>query len=427
MTHVSPRELSGFSAPARRAIALANLLGWTTRLTGRRDSLVEMISPGGEKKINLPRTSVNAHRLSSTMSALIRYSSTDALLDVVVNDENLVGMDEDTLAIRAVVGTDLLMWVQEVREKRLAEEKAEASDEQAPDEPVQPSWTDTPYVGTSTLGNWWVRTHQDGHVEWVCKNHDPEMVVRTLGGIGGHNRTLHTDSPLHEKRAVLVAQGAEQERLRSLTRDLVLASQRPWLARRGGSSTGAGKMYPSGRVTTLTYTNGTVLYSCNGCGILAEQPRSISAHASKMHPELPTGVDEVFTVEQYEETGIRRNPGAAARLKRELLAALQSMDEVPTSQEALAAALAEQIMANRTVETEVDPTPAEPLSAEEVLRRIASLVDRGQTARLFESIDTLTSQLVEATTRAEECAARADRAEGEMDALRELIGPRRQQ
>jgi hypothetical protein len=86
-----------------------------------------------------------------------------------------------------------------------------------------------------------------------------------------------------------------------------------------------------------------------------------------------------------------------------------------------AAALAD-IAAHRIVENRPEQhLSTEPLTDEQVLRRIEALVDRGRLAEMHQQVTRLGEALAEANASRAAAEARAERAVGSLSALREML------
>ena len=181
--------------------------------------------------------------------------------------------------------------------------------------------------------------------------------------------------------------------------------------------------YPSEAVMEVTWSDGTVSYSCSDeeCEYTSPYPRSVASHYASKHrrgkgnapqPEAD-GVDSEWTPTQA--TRIRR-------LKRELDGALASGLDITDTEAVAAWIITHRIEGLAGSEGDGDTSvPAEPLTAEQILDKIAALADRGRAHILREQLETLNALLDESEAQRQTEAQRRERAEGSLSALRELI------
>ena len=197
----------------------------------------------------------------------------------------------------------------------------------------------------------------------------------------------------------------------------------PWTAH-GRPKGEASETYPSEAVMERTWSDGHQDYSCRfeDCEFTSDNPRSVASHFASKHrrgagkapqPEAD-GLDMDWTPTQA--TRIRR-------LKRELdgaLAAALAQGHDINDTEWIAA----WIITHRIEGLSGDTTLTEdegPLTAEQILDKIAALADRGRAHVLREQVETLNTLLDESEAARQTEAQRRERAEGSLTALRELI------
>lgn len=466
-TNVSVRDMRGFATVAKKVVALGLLLNWSARWGGKNQQMIRMTSPNGEKEFNVPNSSINANRARSFFTALQRYTPGENFATLFGEGIDLTKADDNVSSLIATVGTEVFQEFERYHEEK-QEQQERAANEDLLDTvknaartagmevqthealgahptlvpvPSTPRYAEHRYEPRegAVRGDWWERTYQDGRKTYVCREHPGGPVeVAAAIQIGGHNRQYH---PRPDSRppfggdpkaagqvgnaAKKVARVSSFESTSTMLQrqfaDEEPVSVRKWLARRGGADGGLGRMYEHGRVEVVTYQDGTTVYRCVGCGAMAREPKPVAWHAGSMHPEIDRGDTQLFHVEDYESSGEHRSPNTTRRLRTEILAALEGMEDgwKNLAEDALAAALAEVIVANRP-----EREAPEAMTPEQLLDKIAGLVDRGRTAQLHRQVEELTTQVVDAVAKAEEAETRASAAEGDLDALRDILGAR---
>jgi hypothetical protein len=206
---------------------------------------------------------------------------------------------------------------------------------------------------------------------------------------------------------------SEQEQEVEATPERTIVSERPWLARRGGSEGKGGRVYESRGVLVVTFSDGTESYKCKFCDVMNDNPRSVKMHAAQKHPQnKPQSEAALLRTDHYEKSDVTQpNRRAITRLAHDLTAALDTVE----SWQAMDATELADVLAHRIVEARPEAHhSSEPLTDEQVLRRIVALVDNGQVATLNRQIEGMRVVLAEQT-------ARADRAVGNLQALKDML------
>lgn len=211
--------------------------------------------------------------------------------------------------------------------------------------------------------------------------------------------------------------------------DLVV-TRRPWMARKSTKASGA-ELYPSPAVTEVLYNGVVDHYECSvdGCEYVSENPRSVSSHYGGTDDErhvhhkqrTVTAVDPTIT-EPTHHKGYRPTD----RLVRMLAHVFDEIMDNPsyTAEDLAQAAL---VWAHERPDLP-PPEPREPLTAEEKLARISVIVAsdevpvlRGEVDALNQKIAGLSGDLVGLKFARDEWKARAEKAEGDLSALVELV------
>ena len=210
-----------------------------------------------------------------------------------------------------------------------------------------------------------------------------------------------------------------------------IVKHEPWSAHRSMRK-GASETYPSLAVTERTWSDGVTDYACQweGCPYTHEVPQSVARHFAA-HRRGRGKAD------QMETDGIDPNwkPNRRAKIQRlrseidgALLAAFAADIDWSTTDQG--EWIATWIIDHRVDTTSEggDVSDSRELTTEEVLDKIAALVDRGRGKILREQIESLNSavegymsEVDDARNMAAAMTARAERAEGNLHALRDLI------
>ena len=186
--------------------------------------------------------------------------------------------------------------------------------------------------------------------------------------------------------------------------------RRPRIAK---NNTTAG--HPSHAVDVLTLVDGHTAYGCRwpGCDWRDPSPKSVAMHYAAVHAEGRTRLAATMHDPTLAQTPVdHRRDSRIARLAAELEQAWSTVmkDGLPSPSK-----LAEAIVDARISRAEDDAErAAEPLTAEQVLDRIAVLVDRGRTAELTDRVAELEAALAARTVELTEAL-------GNLGALVDLV------
>jgi len=375
---ISGDETNRFKPEVRRLIALARVLEWDVRWAGNNRQLAVMRSPvHTTKTINLPITSINHNRWTSTMKQLVTHSDPAAIRNVVSGTYDL-RKEADIAEIVVLVGPELLDY--------LAEE-----------------------VGMDKPSEITPPTREEPEEVTVIPMPRPETKARktAVAAAMEEAEAVKAAHPVIEKATNPDSPTAVVEK--------IVVSERPWLARKGGKDGGGGVVYESPVVNVVTYSDGTETFKCRFCDVTSDNPRSISGHSNRGHSaevkQIPRD-QPLLRTDHYEASDITRPTRAAiTRLANDLVAALDGVE----AWQAMDASDLAHTLARRVVEGRPEQHHStEPLTAEQVLSRITSLVDNGRVADLNHQIETMATALAEQT-------ARADRAAGNLQALKDML------
>lgn len=352
---VNPSEIGKYMPEARRAIIFAGVLGWSVRWANQNRHVIALRAADG-KEISVPSTNINSNRYRSWISQIIRHTPNEVLLDFYTG-KFMSDMGLDTQKITSVIGAEVVTSVAE-------------------------------YLGEQAIAAMAAETEQE--------------VEQTR------------DSTVAEKE-VPVAVAAQPD---TVSEQPTLVSTRPWMARRSGVEGGQGKMYESPNVVVEVYSDGTEVFRCRHCRYSNENPRSVSAHGSRAHPETKASPHPVLRpVKNYESSGLHREMSAARRLAADITSALDSVEDWH-GMDASALALA---LAERIIEARPDRAPAEPLTDQQVIARITALVDGGRLADMHQQVQRISAALAEAEEARAAAEARADKWHGDLQAVREML------
>lgn len=387
-------DLSGFSKQARRFIDAAHALGWTLRWVGRNNQTVQVISPNGEKSINVPKTSINANRVKSWVNALSHHSEPDAFHDYVE-----------------------AQWPEAARQKpRAPRPELRARETAFGVGVVEYSDGDIPPMTMRTFAPDEAQVAAEVAAEVTAEAQRMEDHMRE------EKRKARRQAEREASRLRDRISAEERARLEEAAAgapEVTVVSEGPWMVRQAPHGDGTGMGYESHSVIQKVMSDGSVVYRCRFCHWPSnENPRSVSTHASKAHPEHPAPKNPtLLRIQKYEDSGITHDTSPRRRLRSDLLWALDTIDGWEgMGREELAAALAEAVYDHRP-----DRQPSEPLTPEQVIRRIEMLVDGGRAAALHQQVEATAARLREAEESLSEQRERADRLAEERRALRELL------
>ena len=211
-------------------------------------------------------------------------------------------------------------------------------------------------------------------------------------------------------------------------RERYITKHEPWSAHRSMRK-GATETYPSKAVTERTWSDGIVDYACQweGCPYTHEVPQSVARHFAGHR--RGQGKAEQLEADGIDPEWTPRKRAKIQRLRAEIDGALTAafaagIDFTDTEW------LATWIIEHRTDPVSEGGETVDPrdLTPEELLDKIAALVDRGRGKILREQIESLNSavegymsEVDEARNLATAMAARAERAESNLHVLRDLI------
>jgi hypothetical protein len=370
-------DMKKFKPEVRKLVALARLLEWDVRWAGNQQHMAVMrspITPG--KTINVPVTSINAKRWQGMVNQITTHSDPNAIKNVVVGHFDLM-KEPDIAEIVVFLAPELLDFLAEEMGMDKPSEVAKAAREEFDTVP------NTAPMPPTTV---------------AAAMEEAEQVAQ-------------------QKRSRAALAAVEPEPVPEAPARKIV-SERPWLARSGGTAGGQGKVYESQGVMVITYDDGTEAYKCRFCDFThPTNPRSVKMHAAnkKSHDPTHQGIPPkvLLTTDHYEPTEEKR-PGrtAIAHLRNDIVLALDSIEGWRDMDSPELADLAAHIIVEARPERNVNTTEMTP---EQVLARITMLVDGGRIADLHHQVEQMTAALADATTR-------ANKAEGDIDALREMLG-----
>lgn len=199
--------------------------------------------------------------------------------------------------------------------------------------------------------------------------------------------------------------------------DVTVVSETPWMVRKGGHEGGHGTMYESHSVIHRVWSDGREDYRCRFCPYESENPRGVAGHASRTKEGHPTAkvAAEMRRVNEYQPTEIKRPLSGIRRLTTELVHALDGMaDWCDMSREDLARTLAEHVYAARP-----DREPAAPLTPEQIIHRITLMVDAGRLAEMHQQVESTAAALREKEAEAAALSAQAAELEVRVETLQD--------
>ena len=211
-----------------------------------------------------------------------------------------------------------------------------------------------------------------------------------------------------------------------------IVKQEPWSAHNRTSKKGGTQTYPSKAVMERTWSDNTTDYACRweDCSYTNENPQSTARHFAahrrgegKAPQAITDGVDPTWTPQKRARIAKLRGEVDGA-----LRAALSQGIDFSVVDQA-------EWIATWIIEHRVEPLgdgegggSERELTAEELLDRIAALASRGRTPLLRQQIDSLNaavegymSEVDDARALAALATARAERAEGNLHTLRDLL------
>lgn len=367
-------DLRRFVPEARRIIAFGRILAWRVRWSNSDKKLVVLHAPNGGKELHIPTTNINYKRARSWMKQMLTYSEPMDVMNLLEGGFDL-RKEPDIAQLVATYGTELSEQLKEWQKEDEQKVAIEA----------------VSVVGEGTMAN----ALRDAQAEKAGKAEKKQRQSRAA--------PPEPDKPEPEE-----SHGVTERRV---------VSERPWLAKRGGTKGASGRVYESQGVMVVTYDDGTEAYKCRFCDFThPDNPRSVKMHAANRKSFDPThqAVSErvLLRTDDYEPSDIKKpHRAAVARLTNDLVAALDGLE----AWQALEAHELASVLAQRVVDARPEHhVSTEPLTAAQVLARITSLVDNGQIASLHRQVGEMRDALAEQT-------ARADRLYDERKALRDML------
>jgi hypothetical protein len=232
---------------------------------------------------------------------------------------------------------------------------------------------------------------------------------------------------------------AEVQRIIAATSQRHIVSTEPWSAHGRRSRTGDSMVYPSEAVMQRNWSDGTKDYACRyeGCDYVRDIARPVANHYGAVHsrgqgvqPKAPEdGIDPDFTHTTAQKRRI-------SKLRAEIDAAMTAAFDVGAEADAI-------WIATWIVEHRADPQREEgdskagrhgyyndegewvdtPIGPDEILEELASLLERhtGRSKVLREQIEAQDSVLQRYQQERDLAVARAERAEGNLHALRDML------
>jgi hypothetical protein len=186
---------------------------------------------------------------------------------------------------------------------------------------------------------------------------------------------------------------------------------------------GEGRFYRSNAVNDRHWSDGTVDYACawHDCTFSHAQYRNVAAHyGSHLRGQGTQPTEAPYRTDQ-EEADLARHRARIERLTRELEAAASDWDEENGSYSWRW--MAEHIVLHRHWDRtgHDDDAEARELTADEIIERIGRLIDNGKTSNLLADNQRLIDEAAKAAVLAAEAETRAAKAEGNLQALRDLL------
>lgn len=361
------------SKEAREILDLAEDLGWTLSWASQKQQAVQLWSTYDERKLLLPVTSINANRLRSLGTQIIRHSDPDRVADA----SDMTRISERNRKAGKIPLTFDIATDNDIATKRGGFPMSTA---------VERAMNEAQLIADEEAAA-----------------HEADLAVI---------RDANDDD-------AQVAELVEAER-KAVYRDgdpsVHLVSETPWMVRKGGHEGRAGRMYESHSVIHRVWSDGAEDYRCRFCTYVSANPRGVAGHAARTkvgHPSQAQAELEVHRVTEYTQTEIKHPASGVRRLTSELTHAFDGIpDWTEMDREELARTLAEHVYAMRP-----DREPAEPLTPEQIVHRISLMVDTGRLAEMHQQVEATAAALREAQERASAVSVRADELERQVDTL----------
>lgn len=353
------------SKEAFDVVQTAEDLGWVLEWASQKQQAIALRSRFDDRKLLVPLNSINANRLRSLRTQIIRHTDPE----VIRNTADLTRIaDRNRNAGKIPATFDLVSGIRVSRPRDTAPRE---------EEPVTKNRT--------ALG----QAMQEAIAAEAALHPTSEAVIA-------------------ETKVMFPSETVEPER--------VVVSETPWMVRKGGHEGSHGRMYESHSVIHRVWSDGSEDYRCRFCEYDNENPRGVAGHASRTKNGHPAaGEIELHTVNEYVPSEIKRPLSGVRRLTTELTMAL---DGIPNwdamDQEELARVLAEHVYAMRP-----DPVPAQPLTPEQIIRRITLMVEGGRLAEMHQQVEATAAALREAQETVEAKATYAAELEHQVATLRD--------
>lgn len=364
---VARRKLS---KAAIEVLELAEDLGYTLEWASQKQQAIALRSTFDDRKLLLPMSSINANRLRSLGTQIIRHADPERVADA----SDMTRISERNRKAGRIPLTFDIATDNDITTKRGG----------AP----MPTAVERAMNEARLLAEEDERVIRDA-------NDDDEQVAELVAA-----ERVPSSGPVHRDGDPSVS----------------LVSESPWMVRKGGHEGKAGRMYESHSVIHRVWSDGGEDYRCRFCSYASDNPRGVAGHAARTkvgHPSQAEAELEVHRVNEYVPTEIKHPLSAIRRLTSELTHALDGIaDWESLGREELARTLAEHVFAARP-----DREPAEPLTSEQIIHRITLMVDSGRLAEMHQQVEATAAALREAQEMRAEMSVRAGELERRVDAL----------
>jgi hypothetical protein len=365
------RDLRRLTTEARDVVEIAESLGYTITWANHKRQIIDLLSTFNGRHLTMPTTNINANRLRTLRRQVMRHADPA----VVKERFTFTGM----------------------------------ADKNRKEGKIKPTFDIASDNDTATKrGGFPMPTAVERAMNTARLIADEEAAAED-------QRLIRKANDDDEQVAELVA--AERNPVyRGGDTSVHLVSETPWMVRKGGHEGGPGRMYESHSVLHRVWSDGGEDYRCRFCEYESDNPRGVSGHASRSKTGHPKAEDvEVHKVNEYHPSEIKHPMSGVRRLTTELTLALDSLkDWCDLPPETLARTLAEQVYAMRP-----DREPAAPLTAEQIVHRIALMVDTGRLAEMHQQVEATAAALRQAQEQCEAVSVHAATLETQVSALRE--------
>lgn len=212
-----------------------------------------------------------------------------------------------------------------------------------------------------------------------------------------------------------------------------LVSEQPWMAH-SGTTKGTPKAYPTRNTIERTWSDGTKDYRCayEGCDYTHDRPKNVVTHFAAKHVrhgdlDKQGRPDLLVDDPNFEGTGLTRKVRPRKSRIAALAGFLAGLDLRNLTPEEIAERSLE-FLADLSNSGSPDAQEREPLTPEQIITRIRSLVDSGRYVEQQDAIEERDGEIAALAEQAEalkaELAAERERRttlEGSLTALKELI------